>query len=220
MTDIARLIADMVSEGVSAEIVGRVAAALAERPAADPVILRDEQAEKRRERDRERKQASRECLRNSAESADRDEAKKEIPPKPPKEKNINIYTPEISNEISAPKRSRRKPETPLPTDCPTAEQICDASTRCDAAGVKINIQFQAERFQNHAQTTDRRCRDWGAAWRNWVSSAIERAGGSPNGQPPSQASPDARKTCIKAFKDTGIWHATWGERPSREELAA
>jgi 5-methylcytosine-specific restriction endonuclease McrA len=53
MTDIARLITDMVSEGVSAEIIGRVAAALAER---EPVLLKDDQAERRRMADRERKQ--------------------------------------------------------------------------------------------------------------------------------------------------------------------
>jgi hypothetical protein len=62
MTDIALLIADMVKQGVSAEIVGRVAAALAER---EPVVVKDENAERRRAADRERKRNVRGNPQNS-----------------------------------------------------------------------------------------------------------------------------------------------------------
>jgi hypothetical protein len=37
------------------------------------------------------------------------------------------------------------------------------------------VTAQAERFRNHAAQNDRRCADWRAAWRNWISGAIERA---------------------------------------------
>lgn len=78
MSEVAEIISDLVKAGVDAALVGRVAAALASR---EPVLVPDEQAERRRERDRERKR-----LRNSAESAERTPPKKEIPPTPPKEK--------------------------------------------------------------------------------------------------------------------------------------
>lgn len=62
MSDVAELIADMVRAGVDPELIGRTAAALADR---EPVKIVDEQAERRRYKDRERKR-----LRNSAESAE------------------------------------------------------------------------------------------------------------------------------------------------------
>lgn len=81
MTEVAQLIADMVRAGVDPELIGRAAAALAER---EPVRIVDEQAERRRAKDRERKR-----LRNSAETAELEEVvspKKETSPTPPKEK--------------------------------------------------------------------------------------------------------------------------------------
>lgn len=51
MTDVASLIEDMVRAGVDPELIGRTAAALVER---EPVVMRDEQAERRRAMDRER----------------------------------------------------------------------------------------------------------------------------------------------------------------------
>ena len=60
---IAILIADLVRAGTAPELVGRVAEAIASREA---VLVKDEQANRRREADRDRKRV----LRNSAESAD------------------------------------------------------------------------------------------------------------------------------------------------------
>lgn len=80
MSAVAKLIEDMIAAGVSADLIGRTAALLAEREA---VLVPDEQAERRRAKDRERKR-----LRNSAESA---EFQNEVPPiketspTPPKE---------------------------------------------------------------------------------------------------------------------------------------
>lgn len=54
MTDVAALIADMVKAGVDPDIIGRTAAALAER---EPVRVVDAQAERKRAADRERMRA-------------------------------------------------------------------------------------------------------------------------------------------------------------------
>jgi hypothetical protein len=92
MKEVADLIADMVRAGIDPEIIGRTAAALSAR---EPVLVPDEQAERRRAADRERKR-----LRKSAESAESAEVvspKKEIPPTPPKEKN----TPSNSVSVGA-----------------------------------------------------------------------------------------------------------------------
>lgn len=62
MSSVAKLIEDMIAAGVSADLIGRTAALLAEREA---VLVPDEQAERRRAKDRERKR-----LRNSADSAE------------------------------------------------------------------------------------------------------------------------------------------------------
>lgn len=87
MSRVAALIQDMVAAGVSAELIGRTAALLAEREAV-PVLVTDEQAERRRAKDRERKR-----LRNSADSAevtDDGPPKKETSPTPPKEKTTPL----------------------------------------------------------------------------------------------------------------------------------
>lgn len=76
MSDVAALIADMVRAGVDPELIGRTAAALAQR---EPVKIVDEQAERRRAKDRQRKR-----LRNSAETAEIP-SPKEKSPTPPKE---------------------------------------------------------------------------------------------------------------------------------------
>ncbi|MBB5748559.1 hypothetical protein [Micrococcus sp. TA1] len=62
--------------------------------------------------------------------------------------------------------TRRKPERPLPGDwAPTPAH----SRYAEDNG--INLDFQAERFRNHAQANDRRARDWNAAFRNWLLKA-------------------------------------------------
>jgi hypothetical protein len=81
----------MVRAGIDPDLIGRTAAALAER---EPVKVVDEQAERRRAADRERKR-----LRNSAESAEAPRPPaldKETPPTPPKEINPTPLTPQTS----------------------------------------------------------------------------------------------------------------------------
>lgn len=97
MSTVATLIADMVRAGVDPDLIGRTAAALAER---EPAKV-DEQAERRRAADRDRKRSSR--LRNSAESADAPlspSLDKEASPTPPEEIKLSPLTPQagLTNE--------------------------------------------------------------------------------------------------------------------------
>lgn len=69
MTDVAALIADMVRHGVSADIVGRVAAALAEREVVT-VEVKDAAAERRREKDRNNKREQRAAEKAAKEGTD------------------------------------------------------------------------------------------------------------------------------------------------------
>lgn len=73
------------------------------------------------------------------------------------------------------KKARRKPETALPDDFPDLKALQDAKARVIEAGAAVKIRNEAERFRNHAAQTDRKARDWSAAWRNWILNAIERA---------------------------------------------
>jgi 5-methylcytosine-specific restriction endonuclease McrA len=55
MADVAALITELIQAGTDPALVGRVAAAFAEREAI-PVLVRDEAAERRRQKDRDRKE--------------------------------------------------------------------------------------------------------------------------------------------------------------------
>lgn len=72
-------------------------------------------------------------------------------------------------------RARRKPETPIPEGFPDAEALAKAEEQITEARVILDPGRQAVRFRAHAETNDRRCRDWRAAWRNWVDKGIETA---------------------------------------------
>lgn len=70
--------------------------------------------------------------------------------------------------------SRRKPETPAPEIFPvTAEMRTWAKNH--KRGITVDLDDQTERFLNHARQTDRRCRNWLAAWRNWILKAQDFA---------------------------------------------
>lgn len=80
-----------------------------------------------------------------------------------------------SGDPPAKARSRRKPEVTIPDGFPDAEALDDARNQADRHGAEIDPRRQAERFRNHALQNDRRCRDWRAAWRNWIDTAAEDA---------------------------------------------
>jgi uncharacterized protein YdaU (DUF1376 family) len=84
------------------------------------------------------------------------------------------------------KGSKRKPETTLPEGYPDAAAIADGQDRFRKAGLDLCARHHAERFRNHAAQTDRRCRDWGAAWRNWV---LKQIGDAPKKAPAAPVAP-------------------------------
>jgi hypothetical protein len=62
--------------------------------------------------------------------------------------------------------SRRRPERPIPDDwAPNDKHLEQAREK------RADLAFEAMRFRNHAQTNDRRVRDWDAAFRNWLTKA-------------------------------------------------
>jgi len=109
MSGVAALIADMVRQGVDPDLIGRTAAAFAERAA-------DAQADRRRAKDRERKALkAAEILRNSAESAESAEQQrkspepsKKISPIPPL-KGGTFPTELVEPQPEKPKAERAKP---------------------------------------------------------------------------------------------------------------
>jgi hypothetical protein len=167
VSDVAKLIADMARAGVDPELIGRAAAALAER---EPVRIVDEQAERRRAADRERKR-----LRNSAESdetADIPSPKKETSPAPLKEKTTPSTT--------EPNGSSKTRATRLPADW-----TLPVEWRADAvkAGLPQNrIDLEAEKMRDWSISSPNGAkREWRSAWRNWVKGAADKlARGSPS----------------------------------------
>lgn len=62
--------------------------------------------------------------------------------------------------------TRRRPERPIPD-----EWAPNDAHKAYASKKNISLDFQVERFRNHAQANDRRARDWDAAFRNWLLKA-------------------------------------------------
>lgn len=159
---IATLIADLVMAGTDPELVGRVAEALAMR---EPVVIKDEQAERRRAADRERKRNA--IPQISAESADTEEQPlsldKEIPPRPPKE--IKPY----------PRENSARAKGARITGCWSPEKrdwefaISEiGSTAADRELSKFRDYWISKPGQGGVKL------DWSATWRNWIRSAKDR----------------------------------------------
>jgi len=65
--------------------------------------------------------------------------------------------------------SRRKPEIALPASwAPTAKHYELATER------HVDIAEQVQFFRNHADTNDRRCRSWDAAFRTWLTKSTPK----------------------------------------------
>lgn len=82
---------------------------------------------------------------------------------------------DASDDDAEKRPSRRKPERPLPNSWkPTAKHHEFANEH----GIDIPQQEQA--FKNHAETHDRRARDWDAAFRTWLNKSAEKGIGKKN----------------------------------------
>ncbi|MEV6035987.1 hypothetical protein AB0L65_32870 [Nonomuraea sp. NPDC052116] len=89
------------------------------------------------------------------------------------------------------RKPRRKPETAIPEDFSiTPEMRAWAKSK----PYTVDLDRETFRFINHAQQNDRRCRDWIAAWRNWIDKAQEihdRDNRAPATRPQAARSPGA-----------------------------
>lgn len=211
MTDVAKLITDMVNAGVSAEIVGRVAAALAERDVVT-VPVKDEQAERRRERDRERKRDVRRIPQNSADSAElKKESTKEknIPPSPPKGGSGSTKTPENADFDAFWQAYPNKTGKPK-----AAEAYRRAVKRVPAEQILAGLEA-AKRHDNRFR--DRQFTPHPTSWLNSEGWTDEHQTETP--QRIEQAtdvaawSKDQWEIRVKLAADHGRWDQRWGPPP-------
>lgn len=131
---------------------------------ADPEIISDLSAGKTGDKSRENEGADNE----NSDLGLAIQKQKEIPTK-------GGSAPAHTREAAPPKTSRRKPETKIADGFPDQPALAWAIDRCRTEGVQVEVRIQAEKFRNHAQQNDRSCRDWQAAWRNWILGEIPRA---------------------------------------------
>lgn len=64
-------------------------------------------------------------------------------------------------------KNRKKPETP----CPASDALPDAVAEWARRWAIPTEHAEFSNFLLHAQTNDRRCRDWKAAWARWTINA-------------------------------------------------
>lgn len=198
MIDVAKLIEDMVLSGVPADIVGRTAAALAERGQAVDVS-----AERRRAADRERKREER--LRKSADSADSADAKKVSPDTPFEENNHTPPKEPLKGFQKVPPPSTKGARLPEHFEPSEADALATGLDRRAIAEERLKFRdyWRAQPGQRGVKT------DWPATWRNWCRKAAADRGL----KPPAKAAappPDAvwRQRASKYAAEG--WYREWG----------
>lgn len=70
---------------------------------------------------------------------------------------------------------RRKPETPLPDGCPSADLVALMQAEARSKGANVDLSHEASQFRDWWTAKDGRNRDWDACWRTWARRAIARA---------------------------------------------
>lgn len=132
------------------------------------------------------------------------------------------------------KPSRRKPEVTVPDGFPDERAKLEAREKARTEGKALDVEREADRFRDHAAANDRRARDWSAAWRMWISKALERAPASHSPTPTPSAGRiihiGDREIVISADDPHATWKIRmveltrnrfwrdldWGARPTRE----
>lgn len=182
------LIADLVRAGVDAELIGRVANAIAEAMSGGNRV--DVSAEKRRAWDREYR-------RNKREN-------------PPESTRIH---PTSENALSLKEEDKEKKErgraSRIPPDWKPSE--ADFEFAHSKGMPHGRITTEAEKFRNYWTAKSGAAAtklDWPATWRNWVISSLERAPGNPP-TPPPNATPEWK---IPPWEREGLSESAWRER--------
>jgi len=103
---------------------------------------------------------------------------------------------------------RRKPETPLPDGCPSAEIVEAMQSEARGVGANIDLAHEARQFRDWWTAKDGRNRDWDAAWRTWARRAIAKAPRTATAalsarRPAPEA--DRWRKLVREFRANGYW---------------
>lgn len=133
----------------------------------------------------------------------------------------------VNNQERAARTSRRQPETSIAEGFPDGAAIERARVSLATKGWNIDAAIQAEVFRNHARTNDRRCRNWAAAFDNWIIKAIEFAKPSDRisqivpTEAVAQSSDDVWRPRLRSLKASSYWNTTdWGPKPGNPACLA
>ena len=107
-------------------------------------------------------------------------------------------------------RHRRKPEKPLPDDCPSAQLIAAMQVEAREAGANADMAFEARQFRDWWLSKDGRNRDWDACWRTWARKRIANApktAVASLAQRQAQAQPDEARwrSRLREFRQNRFW---------------
>jgi hypothetical protein len=172
MADVAASLPSLSKPGRILTLVGRVAAAFAEREAI-PVLVRDEAAERRRQKDRDRKQLLCGNPRKSADSAETSPLDDKCPQTPKNTKPPSKNPPKGGQKGS--QKGTRLPDGWLPSESLRRY----AEERGITGGWLVREIERFDNFWRGKSGKDATKVDWDATWRNWCLSAADR--GPPKG---------------------------------------
>lgn len=131
-------------------------------------------------------------------------------PLPPSPQTPQPPTPTRVDNTPLPPRagSRRKPETALPDDCPSADIVAAMQAEARQAGANADMAFEARQFRDWWLSKDGRNRDWDACWRTWARKRIANAPKTPMAAlaaRPAQAEEDRWRRWLREFRQNGHW---------------
>lgn len=102
--------------------------------------------------------------------------------KNPTDKNPSANSAEHSDECrhlnatvsqrESSKRSKRKPQPPIPPDFPTSEAKLNVQDIFTNAGARLDADEEAAKFRDYHLSKDSRYNDWSAAFRTWARNAV------------------------------------------------
>lgn len=112
------------------------------------------------------------------------------------------------------KKKKKKPEVSIP---PTYHFNGDHLEIAKNLNIDINREFDI--FKDHALQNDRKCRNWDAAFRNWLRKAKEFL--KPNSMPSNRNSTNSSSNEIRStVKEYGPGHSSWEEQREWERKHA
>jgi len=122
------------------------------------------------------------------------------------------------SSFSSPKtaKRRRKPETALPDSWRPNDSHNKLARELGLSTEEAR--FELDQFRDHAQQNDRRCRDWDAAFRNWLRIAAKRNNG--NRRRPARAATIAAAEATKHSPDPELMRRAWPSQNQPAQLRA